>query len=143
VRTVRRCARVPYSSDQMFALVNDIAAYPQFLPWCKAAVVTFASDDVLEATLDVGAGALHKRFSTRNSLQRPRRIDIDLIEGPFKSLAGGWRFDPVDGGGCDVSLALDFEVASLPLKIVFERVFEELVRSQMDAFLKRASQVYA
>lgn len=127
----------------MFELVNDIAAYPRFLPWCKAAAVTFAGDDVVEATLDVGAGALHKRFSTRNSLQRPHRIDIELVEGPFKSLAGCWRFDSVAGNGCDVSLALDFEVASLPLKIVFERVFEELVNSQMDAFLKRASEMYA
>jgi ribosome-associated toxin RatA of RatAB toxin-antitoxin module len=126
----------------MFDLVNDVAAYPLFLPWCRSVTVHRANDAELEATLDVGFGALHKRFSTRNTLSRPSRIELELVEGPFRTFAGRWQFDDTEAGGCDVSLALDFEVASRPFKLVFERGFEELAASQMDAFLKRAKEIY-
>ena len=142
MKSVRRKARVPYSAEQMFDLVNDVAAYPTFLPWCRSVTVHHASDSAVEATLDVGIGALHKRFSTRNTLVRPQRIDLSLVDGPFRQLAGSWQFDDVPSGGCDVSLALDFEVASRPLKLVFEKGFEEIASSQMDAFLRRAKAVY-
>lgn len=142
MRSIRRKARVPYTAEQMFDLVNDIAAYPSFLPWCRSATVHSDSDTAIEATLDVGIGALHKRFSTRNTLARPNRIELALVDGPFRRLSGCWRFDAVAGGGCDVSLELDFEVASRPLKLVFERGFEELARSQLDAFLSRAKELY-
>ena len=133
---------MPYKAEQMFDLVNDVAAYPSFLPWCRSVTVNNVSNDALEATLDVGVGALHKRFSTRNALARPNRIDLALVDGPFRQLSGSWRFDAVAEGGCDVSLELDFEVASRPLKLIFERAFEELARSQLDAFLSRAKELY-
>jgi ribosome-associated toxin RatA of RatAB toxin-antitoxin module len=126
----------------MFDLVNDIAAYPQFLHWCRGATVHHASQQWVEATLEIGAGGLHKEFSTRNHLERPRRIAIELLNGPFSALEGEWQFVETAGGGCEVSLSLDFEVASTPLKFVFERVFEELARSQMNAFVDRADEVY-
>ncbi len=126
----------------MFDLVNDVETYPDFLPWCERATVEHASADRVEATLHVGAGPLSKQFSTRNRLDRPRRIEIDLLAGPFRKLTGEWRFDDINGDGCDVALALDFEMSSLPLRLVFERIFEELVRSQVDAFVKRAGEVY-
>jgi len=126
----------------MFDLVNDVEAYPAFLPWCERADVKHASADRLEATLHVGAGAIRKRFSTRNRLDRPHRIEIKLLEGPFRKLTGEWRFTDVVGDGCDVALALDFEMSSLPLKLVFEAFFEELARSQLDAFITRAGEVY-
>ena len=126
----------------MFDLVNDVEAYPGFLPWCESATVEHASADRLEATLHVGVGPVRKRFSTRNRLDRPRRIEIELLQGPFRKLTGEWRFDDVAGDGCDVVLALDFEMSSLPLKLVFEAIFEELARSQIDAFVTRAGEVY-
>jgi ribosome-associated toxin RatA of RatAB toxin-antitoxin module len=142
VKSIRRKARVPYTAEQMFDLVNDVAAYSSFLPWCRSATVHSVSDTELEATLDVGVGALHKRFSTRNTLSRPNRIELALVDGPFRQFSGCWRFDAVADVGCDVSLDLDFEVASRPLKLVFERAFEELARSQLDAFLSRAKELY-
>ncbi len=126
----------------MFDLVNDVRGYPDFLPWCQGATVQHSSDERLEATLDVGVGAVHKRFSTRNRLHRPARIDIELLEGPFRKLTGAWRFEDLAGNGCEITLALDFEVSSLPLKFLFEPVFEELARSQMDAFTERAGKIY-
>ena len=142
MKSIRRKARVPYSATQMFDLVNDVEAYPRFLPWCESASIEHASADRLEATLHVGVGPIRKQFSTRNRLVRPHRIEMELLTGPFRKLTGEWRFDDVAGGGCDVVLALDFEMSSLPLKLVFETVFEELARSQIDAFVTRAGEVY-
>jgi ribosome-associated toxin RatA of RatAB toxin-antitoxin module len=142
VKSVRRSARVPYTAAQMFDLVNDVEAYPEFLPWCQDASIDHASTDKLEATLSVGLGGVSKRFSTRNRLERPRRIDIELVSGPFRRLEGHWQFDEVAGQGCDISVALDFDVAAMPLKIVFERLFEEVARSQMNAFITRAQAIY-
>ena len=126
----------------MFDLVNDVEAYPSFLPWCDKAAIEHSSADRLEATLHVGVGAVRKRFSTRNSLARPHRIEMALLEGPFRQFSGHWQFDDTPGDGCKVSLALDFDMSSLPLKLVFEAVFEELARSQIDAFVRRAGEVY-
>ena len=126
----------------MFDLVNDVEAYPGFLPWCERATVQHSSYDRLEATLHVAVGPVGKRFSTRNLLDRPHRIEIALLEGPFRKLTGEWRFEDVAGDSCDVVLALDFEMSSLPLKLVLETLFEGLLRSQMDAFITRAGDVY-
>ncbi len=126
----------------MFDLVNDVEAYPGFLPWCESVSIEHASADRLEATLHVGVGPIRKQFSTRNRLVRPHRIEMELLKGPFRRLTGEWQFDDISGDGCDVVLALDFEMSSLPLKLVFEAVFEELARSQIDAFVTRAGEVY-
>jgi len=126
----------------MFDLVNDVEAYPEFLPWCQAATIDHSSTAKLEATLTVGLGGVSKRFSTRNRLERPQRIDIELVRGPFRRLEGHWQFEEIPGQGCDIAVALDFDVASMPLKVVFERLFEEVVRSQMNAFITRAQAIY-
>jgi ribosome-associated toxin RatA of RatAB toxin-antitoxin module len=142
MKSVRRKERVPFSASQMFDLVNDVGAYPEFLHWCRGAKVHHASDEWVEATLEVGIGGLRKELSTRNRLERPSRIAIELLNGPFRSLEGEWGFTEADGG-CEVSLRLDFEVSSMPLKFVFERLFEEIARSQVAAFIERAKEIYA
>lgn len=131
-----------YSPEQMYDLVNDVRAYPEFLPWCQRATVTFANEHRIEATLEIGVRGVTHKFSTRNSLERPNRIRIDLLEGPFRKLVGQWRFEPLEGGGCEIALELDFEASSVPLKFLFEMLFEELIRSQMAAFIGRAGTVY-
>jgi ribosome-associated toxin RatA of RatAB toxin-antitoxin module len=142
MRTVRRSAQVPFSAEQMFDLVDDIASYPEFLPWCQSATVQRRTEDLAEATLEVGVAGVQKQFSTRNSLDRPRRIEIQLLKGPFKSLEGAWTFDDHDEGGSEVGLALNFEVAVSPLQMVFGVLFEEIVRSQVTAFIDRAKAKY-
>lgn len=131
-----------YSPEQMYDLVNDVRAYPEFLPWCRHATVTFTNEHRIEATLEIGVRGVTHKFSTRNALERPRRIRIELLEGPFRKLSGEWRFEPLDDGGCEVVLELDFEASSVPLKFLFEMLFEELVTSQMAAFIERAETVY-
>lgn len=126
----------------MFELVDDIESYPKFLPWCQRGSVQLRTEDVVEATLDIGLGGLKKQFSTRNRLMRPERIEIELLKGPFKSLAGAWTFEDLAEGGSDVALALQFEIANSPLNIVFAMTFEEIVRSQVAAFVGRAEAVY-
>ena len=104
------------------ALVDDVKRYPEFLPWCRGASVVEAGPDTKEAGLDIGIAGLHKRFRTRNRSEPPQRIDIDLIEGPFRSLAGHWRFDDLPDGGCRIELRLEFEVVGLPLSMVFATI---------------------
>ena len=140
--TVQRSARVPYTTEQMFDLVNDIERYPEFLHWCRGARVDAVQGSTIEATLDIGALGFHQSFRTRNTLKRPERIGIDLVSGPFRRLRGEWRFVPGPDGGADVSLALTFEVTVSPFGIVFAKVFEELAASQMTAFVGRAKKIY-
>lgn len=140
--TVKRTAHVPYTTEQMFDLVNDVESYPQFLHWCRGARIDLKQGNTIEATLEIGALGFHQRFRTRNTLARPERIGIDLVSGPFRRLRGEWRFVTAASGGTDVSLTLAFEVASSPFAIVFAKVFEELAASQMTAFIERARKIY-
>jgi ribosome-associated toxin RatA of RatAB toxin-antitoxin module len=141
--TVQRNARVPYTTEQMFDLVNDVERYPEFLHWCKGAKVNARQGNTLEATLEIGVLGFQQSFRSRNTLQRPERIGIDLVSGPFRRLRGEWRFAPASGGGTDISLSLVFEVTVSPFGVVFAKIFEELARSQMAAFIDRAADVYA
>ena len=141
--TVRRNAHVPYTTEQMFDLVNDVERYPEFLHWCKGARIDARHGNTVEATLEIGAFGVQQSFRTRNMLRRPERIGIDLISGPFRRLRGEWRFAPASDGGTDISLSLQFEVTLSPFGTVFARVFEELARSQVTAFIDRAAEVYA
>lgn len=140
--TVKRNARVPYTTEQMFDLVNDVESYPQFLHWCRGARIDARQGTTIEATLEIGVLGFQQRFRTRNTLQRPERIGIDLVSGPFRRLRGEWRFVPQQAGGAEISLTLTFEVTLSPFGVVFAKVFEELAASQMTAFIERAKKVY-
>jgi len=139
--TVQRSARVPYTAEQMFDLVTDVESYPSFLHWCRGARIDAMQGNTVEATLDIGALGFQQSFRTRNTLQRPTRIGIDLVSGPFRRLRGEWRFAPAPAGA-DISLSLTFEVTLSPFGVVFAKVFEELAGAQMAAFIGRAASVY-
>jgi len=140
--TVKRSARVPYTPEQMFDLVNDVEQYPRFLHWCRGARIDVMQSNTVEATLDIGVLGFHQSFRTRNTLKRPERIGIDLVSGPFRRLRGEWRFAAVPEQGSDISLTLTFEVTLSPFGLVFTRVFEEVASSQMTAFVDRAKVIY-
>jgi ribosome-associated toxin RatA of RatAB toxin-antitoxin module len=141
--TVKRSARVPYTTEQMFDLVNDVESYPKFLHWCRGAHVDSTHGNTIEATLEIGVFGFHQSFRTRNTLQRPERIGIDLVSGPFRRLRGEWRFVAIPDHGTDISLTLTFEVTLSPFGVVFAKVFEELAVSQMAAFVERAKKIYS
>lgn len=136
--SIKRTALVPYSPAQMFALVNDIERYPEFLPWCRQARVLSRDGERVQASLTVAKGPLHYQFSTANTLQPDTRIDMQLLEGPFRSLHGVWRFVPIPGGGCQVDLALEFEFHNRILHRTMGRLFEEIAGTLVDAFCRRA-----
>jgi ribosome-associated toxin RatA of RatAB toxin-antitoxin module len=140
--TVKRSTRVPYTPEQMFDLVNDVESYPQFLHWCRGARIESRHGSTVEATLDIGVFGFHQSFRTRNTLQRPERIGIDLVSGPFRRLRGEWRFTAAQDRLTDISLTLTFEVTLSPFGVVFAKVFEELAVSQMTAFVERAKKIY-
>jgi len=122
--TVKRSARVPYTAEQMFDLVNDVESYPKFLHWCRGARIDARHGNAVEATLEIGVLGFHQSFRTRNTLERPSRIGIDLVSGPFRRLRGEWRFVAQASGGVEISLTLTFEVTSSPFGFVFAKVFE-------------------
>ena len=139
---VQRTARVPYTVEQMFDLVNDIESYPRFLHWCSGARIDVRQGNTVEATLDIGVLGFRRSFRTRNTLTRPSSIKIELVSGPFRRLRGEWKFTAVPEGGSEVSLSLQFEVTVSPFGTVFAKVFEELAGAQMNAFTERAAKIY-
>jgi ribosome-associated toxin RatA of RatAB toxin-antitoxin module len=126
----------------MFDLVNDVEAYPKFLHWCTGARVESRGETHVEAAIDIGIAGLHKTFRTRNTLERPKRISIALVSGPFSRLDGAWEFTDAPSGGADVELSLDYEISHSALGLVLAKAFEEVARSQLSAFVRRADEVY-
>jgi ribosome-associated toxin RatA of RatAB toxin-antitoxin module len=141
MKEVRRSALVAQPPERMFALINDIESYPQFLPWCASAQVQSRNDQEIIASIGVRRGALHAQFTTRNELEANRRIRIQLLSGPFDTLEGEWTFVPVAAPGqpgCRVDLLLRFAFANRLTAMVFEPLFEQTVVSMVDAFVTRA-----
>jgi ribosome-associated toxin RatA of RatAB toxin-antitoxin module len=141
MREVRRTALIGQPPERMFALVNDIESYPQFLPWCTSAQVRSRSERELIASVGVRRGPLNTHFTTRNELTANRHIAMRLVSGPFKTLEGDWTFTPVDvpgQPGCRVDLVLRFAFANRLAAMVFEPLFEETAASLVDAFVARA-----
>jgi ribosome-associated toxin RatA of RatAB toxin-antitoxin module len=137
--SLKKSALVPYSAEQMFALVNDVESYPRFLPWCIGVALHARSEDALQATIKLKN---YQSFTTHNSMAAGRRIDMKLVEGPFKFLTGTWQFEPLGTAGCQVSLDLQFEFAGGLLGIAFSKVFNPLANSMVDAFTKEAGKRY-
>ena len=142
VTTVSRSALVPYSAGEMYALVDDIERYPQFLPWCKSSKVFSRDEDEVRASIELARGGIQRAFTTCNRLQPDKMIEIRLIEGPFHHLDGFWRFDALKEQACKVSLDLDFEFSNRILSMTIGPVFGQIVNSLVDSFCTRAVTVY-
>lgn len=140
--TINKSALVAYSAAQMYALVNDIESYKDFLPWCSGSTVLSQNDDEIRATVEISHGSLNKAFTTKNRLQRDKMIEMRLEEGPFKRLEGFWRFDILGEQACKVSLDLDFEFKNRIIGMAMGPVFSQIASTLVDAFSKRAVDVY-
>ena len=139
---ITRSALVMFSAQQMYELVNDIDSYPEFLPGCVASRIVSETDDTITAALDVAKVGIRKTFTTRNKLTPHQYISVELVDGPFKSLHGGWTFTPLDSEACKVELNLDFEFTSRLVEIAFGGVFKELANAMVQSFSERAKEVY-
>ena len=142
MRKVNRSAIVPYSAREMFVLVDDVEAYPEFLPWCNQAEIHNRTEDSVEATLELHKGSVSNKFTTRNTRKEFEEIGLALVGGPFRHLAGGWRFKELGDDGCKVLLELDFEFESRLVDMMFGSFFEDICNSLVDAFTKRAEAVF-
>ena len=136
--TIQRSALVEHSAARMFALVNDIEAYPRRFDWCDSAQVLERSDQRVVARLDLGLGSLRTWFTTENSLAPPHHIDMQLRDGPFRKLSGRWQFHALDECACKVTLTLDFEPNNRLLGPAFAIGFQGLADRMVDDFVKAA-----
>ena len=132
---------VPYSSEQLFDLVSDVASYPKFLPWCVGARVRTKTERELVADLTIGFGPFRETFTSRVTLDRPRRVQVTYENGPFRYLNNEWNFLPHESG-TEVDFFVDFEFKSRILQAAIGMVFNEAVRRMVGAFYKRARDVY-
>ncbi|MDH5484340.1 MAG: type II toxin-antitoxin system RatA family toxin [Gammaproteobacteria bacterium] len=140
---ISRNALVPYSVEEMYQLVEDIEAYPEFLPWCRATEVLSKTDDEVKASIDIAKGALNKSFTTINRMQKNKMIEMHLLQGPFKHLEGFWRFDALKTEQASkISFDLDFEFESKIMAFAAGTIFNQIANSMVDAFSKRAIEVY-
>jgi ribosome-associated toxin RatA of RatAB toxin-antitoxin module len=142
LESINRSALVPYSPQEMFALVSDVDAYPQFLPWCGDAQVLDAEGDEVTARIAFAVSGVSKSFTTRNHHTPGRRIDMRLLEGPFSDLRGHWQFDPLGDAGCKISLSLKYDFSSRMVRLVVGPVFGQIANTLVDAFQQRAVEVY-
>ena len=140
--TISKSVLVAYSAAQMYALVNDIKSYPDFLPWCGGSDILSQNEDEIRATVEIAHGSLNKAFTTCNRFQRDKMIEMRLEEGPFKRLEGFWRFDTLGDQACKVSLDLDFEFKNKLVGLAMGPVFSQIANTLVDAFSKRAVDVY-
>lgn len=139
---IRKSALLPYSADEMYALVADIESYAQFLPWCGGTRVLQREPAAVTASIAIAYRGVHKSFTTRNTLDPGRNMIMQLVDGPFRRLRGHWRFEPLDEQACKVSLDLDFEFSSRLVALAVGPVFESIANSLVDSFQRRAEALY-
>lgn len=145
MKQVKKSVLIWYSPEEMFALVTDVARYPEFLPWCDQAKVLERTSTGVVAEVGISMAGVRKSFVTRNTHQEGRRVELELVKGPFSKLSGDWRFDPVGDGNqraARVSLRLDYGFDSVALATLVGPIFDRIAGSLVDAFVKRAEQMY-
>lgn len=145
MKTVTRSVLIWYSAEEMFQLVTDVAQYPQFLPWCDHASVLEQDAHGMKAEVGISFAGVRQTFTTRNAHVDGREVAMQLVDGPFSNLDGRWSFTPVGGDGqraCRVGLDLNYGFKSGTLAAVVGPVFDRIAGSLVDAFVKRAEQVY-
>ena len=138
---------VPFAAERMFALVDDVASYPEFLPWCASAEVVQQDEQAQHAGLSIRYKGIKQRFSTRNvkvqpSAHQPGSIAMTLVDGPFRLLDGQWLFKPLDSGSCKIEFRLHYEFSSKILGKTLGPAFGRIADSFVDAFVKRAEDLY-
>jgi len=126
----------------MYDIVNDVAAYPEFLPWCGASHVVSQSNLEMVASVTIAKAGIRQTFQTRNHLVPGERIEMQLQEGPFKSLKGEWQFKVLNFEACKIQFEVEFEVSNGLLSAAIGPIFEHIASTMVDSFCERAKQVY-
>ena len=145
MKTVHKSVLLWYSAQEMYALVTDVARYPEFLPWCDRSAVLEQRDDGMTAEIGIAFSGLHQSFVTQNTHTAPSRVQLKLIKGPFSELSGEWRFGVLGAGterACKVDLTLQYGFGNVLMGKLVGPVFDKIADSLVEAFVKRAEQVY-
>ncbi|RGE45247.1 type II toxin-antitoxin system RatA family toxin [Comamonas testosteroni] len=149
MKNVNKSVLIWYSPEEMFALVTDVAHYADFLPWCDHAKVLEQDGTSMTAEVGIAFGGMRKAFVTRNIHSDMegggKQVSMRLVKGPFSRLEGNWRFHPVGDGSqraCKVELQLDYGFESGAVGAIIGPVFDRIAGSMVDAFIKRAEQIY-
>ena len=140
--TVQKSALVKFSALQMFSLVENVEAYPEFLPWCSGSRILTRQGDTIEAELMIAKGGFNKSFTTRNKNDPGGRITISLLNGPFSYLEGVWDFMPLREDASKISLDLQFEMSGKLAALAFGVVFNQICNTMVGSFTQRAKQLY-
>jgi len=140
--TVERNALVGYRAEELYALVEDVEAYPAFLPWCAGVEVDSRHGERALVTLHIRYRGVRQRFTTRNTFTPGERIEMTLVDGPFRSLSGVWRFAPLGDEACKVELTLAYELASPLLARAVGPTFNHIANTLVDAFVRRAEMLH-
>jgi ribosome-associated toxin RatA of RatAB toxin-antitoxin module len=139
---VEKSVLIEYSSAQMYALVENVAAYPEFLPWCGGTEILEKQDHLTRAAIVIDFRGIKQRFSTQNRADPPNLIEMTLVDGPFRQLDGSWRFKALGNEACKIEFRLHYEFSSKLLEKIFGPVFHFIASTFVDAFVKRARQLY-
>lgn len=140
--SINRSALVMYNVDQMFQLINDVLAYPQFLSDCSDSKIITEDDNSVTASLLVSKVGIRKWFTTKNTHISNQEVQLELVDGPFNKLHGRWLLTPLSEDACKVSLALEYEFSNKMFDLAFGRVFNHLTNNMVQAFTQRAKEVY-
>lgn len=141
-KTVERKAIVPYTTEQMYDLVNDIEAYPQFMSGCAGAKILERGEGWLIARLELEKAGFKQSFTTRNTLKRPQSMTLELVDGPFKTFSGVWKFTPAGESSCEVSFRLTYSFSNFLLGIAASHAMEQMAGEQVAAICERAKSQY-
>jgi coenzyme Q-binding protein COQ10 len=133
---------LPFTPDQLFDVVADIEKYPEFLPWCIATRIRRREGKVIHADMVIGFKMFRERFTTKDVLDPPRRIDVSYHDGPFRYLNNHWIFEPHGEGHCELDFYIDFEFRSRLFQKMMGAIFNEAVKIMVTAFEKRAREIY-
>ena len=139
---VEKSVLIEYSAAQMYALVENVAAYPEFLPWCGGTEILKRESDVTRAAITIDFRGIKQRFSTENRANPPQLIEMTLVDGPFRQLDGSWRFKALGDDACKIEFRLHYEFSSKLLEKLVGPVFHFIASTFVDAFVKRARQLY-
>lgn len=145
MKTVHKSVLIWYSAAEMYALVTDVASYPQFLPWCDQARVLEQDGDSMTANIGISFAGIRQSFTTRNLHLQDRKVSLTLVDGPFSRLDGHWDFIPLgddDSRNCKIDLTLRYDFDNAALAALVGPVFDKIAGNLVEAFVKRASQVY-
>lgn len=145
MKTVQKSVLIWYSAQEMFDLVTDVERYPQFLPWCDQTKVLARDGQGMLAEIGIAFAGIKQKFTTRNTHIPGRELHVKLVSGPFSSLDGHWTFTPVGEQGeraCRIDLELKYGFQNLALAALVGPVFDKIAGTMVDAFVKRAEQVY-